>query len=58
LATFFDTGKVLDAEIMSKACFFVKPIQLPNTSIKRDMNVQVVEWKFLVYSAFSIFLFV
>jgi len=56
-ATFFDTGKVLDAEIMSKVCFFVKPIQLPNMSVKRNMNVQMVEWKFLVYSAFSIVLF-
>jgi hypothetical protein len=42
---------------MSKVCFFVKPIQLPNMSVKRNMNVQVVEWKFLGYSAFSIVLF-
>jgi len=27
-------------------------------SAQRNMNVQVVEWKFLVYSAFSIVLFV
>ena len=47
-ATFFNTRKVLDAEIVSKFCFFLKPIQLPNMSVKRNMNIQVVEWKFLV----------
>jgi hypothetical protein len=44
---------------MSKVCFvFVKPIQPPNMSVTRNMNEQVVEWKFLVYPSFSIVLFV
>jgi hypothetical protein len=57
-ATSVNRGKILDTRTMSKSCFFVTPIQLPNMSVKITMNEQVVEWKVLVYTKFLIVLFI
>jgi hypothetical protein len=56
-ATSFDTGKILDIEVKSKFCFVCHTNPTSEHKCKKNYE-QVVEWKVLVYSTFSIVQFV